>query len=902
MGKKTKTGKNRLDKFYHLAKDQGYRSRASFKLVQLNKKFNFLANARVLVDLCAAPGSWLQVCAKYMPANKVLIGVDLDKIKPIPGVITFVGDITTVQCKNEIQKHTNGALADVVLHDGAPNVGGAWAHDAFGQSELVLASLKLATQFLAQGGTFVTKVFRSADYNALLWVFNTLFKKVTATKPMASRNTSAEIFVVCEHYLRPKKLDPRLLDPKYVFQEIKQSKTLDIFAKKAPKPNRDGYEDDETQKGFLYKEIDVLDFIYSEDPVRLLSSYNAIVFKEAPPVVWVDRERDEEDDAEERSLFRSHPLTKDEITECLADLKVLNAKDFKGVLRWRVAMREFAMGDEKEDEKEEQEEEKIELTEEQQQNLVQQELDDQVKRMARLRKKKLAKKKKQQQRFQMRMGLATNMGDEEFDAPQEGSLFALASVKGGDALDKLLGVKASHLPISDFGGDVHFGDEDILSFEDDEDEETRRQRKAEARLMEKDFKRLTEDSGRNVYVNESSEESESDDEVAAYMGEGDNQKRASLKDRRVEKALDLMYNVVRVERAQAAKRTNLQRRILERKECEAQNLQSMNLDDEEEEDDDSVGYDGDEDPNDLIIKDKVPTKHKVDMWFGKEGFEGLEADDEEDKAIEMMLKERQQRKKRKLDDIESQEEEEGEEDDDEEMETPKKAENPRKKQKTAEKKKIIEEDSDSEDVPDSFEVVPSSLPNFDDYDSDERAEMLAMGKKLMNKKTRNQVVESGFNRYAFDDAGLELPSWFLDDETAHTQPLIPITKEEVEEEKRLQREIDARSTKKVAEARARKKNQYTAKLEKTKKKARSLSESSELSEREKIKAIQKLYKGTLKNEKKEKVYVVARKQGGQSRVAKASQGKNVRVKVVDPRMKKDKRGQKQRTKKGKKRG
>lgn len=97
-----------------------------------------------------------------MPANKVLIGVDLDKIKPIPGAITFTADITTVACRNELNKLTNGQLADVVLHDGAPNVGGVWARDAYGQSELVLHSLRLATEFLAHGGTFVTKVFRSA--------------------------------------------------------------------------------------------------------------------------------------------------------------------------------------------------------------------------------------------------------------------------------------------------------------------------------------------------------------------------------------------------------------------------------------------------------------------------------------------------------------------------------------------------------------------------------------------------------------------------------------------------------------------------------------------------------------------------------------------------------------------
>lgn len=126
-------------------------------------------------------------CKNYCPSPMLDEGVDLVSIKPIPRVSTFASDITSPQCRALLRGELKDWKADVVLHDGAPNVGSAWVQDAYSQSELVLMSLKLAVDFLIKGGTFVTKVFRSADYNNLLWIFKQLFRHVEATKPPSSR-------------------------------------------------------------------------------------------------------------------------------------------------------------------------------------------------------------------------------------------------------------------------------------------------------------------------------------------------------------------------------------------------------------------------------------------------------------------------------------------------------------------------------------------------------------------------------------------------------------------------------------------------------------------------------------------------------------------------------------------
>ncbi|MCL7049601.1 hypothetical protein MKW94_010568, partial [Papaver nudicaule] len=112
---------------------------------------------------------------------------------------------------------------DVILHDGSPNVGGAWAQEATVQTSLVIDAVRLATEFLSPKGTFVTKIFRSQDYTKVQYCLNQLFDRVEVTKPNASRSTSAETYIVGKKYKAPAKIDSRLLDVKYLF-DVEQEK------------------------------------------------------------------------------------------------------------------------------------------------------------------------------------------------------------------------------------------------------------------------------------------------------------------------------------------------------------------------------------------------------------------------------------------------------------------------------------------------------------------------------------------------------------------------------------------------------------------------------------------------------------------------------------------------------
>ena len=201
-----KSSKDKRDIYYRKAKEEGWRARSAFKLIQIDESFNlFREDVRNVVDLCAAPGSWSQVLSRklYLPtllnnddddrttsAPPKIVAVDLQPMAPIEGVICIQGDITNIDCMKQIISEFEGEKADLIVGDGAPDVTGLHDLDEFMQAQLILAGLKVCAHVLKEGGTYVAKIFRGKDIGLLYNQLKCFFPKVTCAKPKSSRNSS----------------------------------------------------------------------------------------------------------------------------------------------------------------------------------------------------------------------------------------------------------------------------------------------------------------------------------------------------------------------------------------------------------------------------------------------------------------------------------------------------------------------------------------------------------------------------------------------------------------------------------------------------------------------------------------------------------------------------------------
>ena len=210
-----RASKDKRDVYYRLAKEEGWRARSAFKLMQIDDEFKILSNVQRAVDLCAAPGSWSQVLARRLKdvADAKIVAVDLQAMAPLPGVLQIQGDITKVSTAETIVKHFEGHPADLVVCDGAPDVTGLHDIDEYIQAQLLLAALNITTHVLKPNGDFVAKIFRGKDMSLLFSQLRLFFDDVTVAKPRSSRNSSIESFVVCQGYRPPPGYVPTMINP-----------------------------------------------------------------------------------------------------------------------------------------------------------------------------------------------------------------------------------------------------------------------------------------------------------------------------------------------------------------------------------------------------------------------------------------------------------------------------------------------------------------------------------------------------------------------------------------------------------------------------------------------------------------------------------------------------------------
>ena len=182
------------DEFVKKSKEEKYRSRAAYKLIEIDKKFNLLKSCKSAVDLGAAPGSWTELLTEKLTKPNQIIAIDLLDIKPLENVKIFKDDFNSEKFSNYLAE--NGPF-ELFLSDASPNLTGNKSADFLQSLELIESTFKIALKDLAVGGNFVAKYFRSGDIKDLIVNAKKNFEKVTSFKPDSSRKESSEIYLVC---------------------------------------------------------------------------------------------------------------------------------------------------------------------------------------------------------------------------------------------------------------------------------------------------------------------------------------------------------------------------------------------------------------------------------------------------------------------------------------------------------------------------------------------------------------------------------------------------------------------------------------------------------------------------------------------------------------------------------
>ena len=187
--------------FYRMAKRAGFRSRAAFKLQQLNRRYRLLKPGDVVIDLGAAPGGWLQVSREKVGGRGFVLGIDVKPIVKLPheNVCTLVADMTDPSTPGQIQRSLPRP-ADVVLSDASPKISGVWSIDHARSIDLAHAALSIAERVLARGGSLLVKVFQGEFFEKFVGEVREKFELVKVSKPPASRKGSAEVYIIAKGF------------------------------------------------------------------------------------------------------------------------------------------------------------------------------------------------------------------------------------------------------------------------------------------------------------------------------------------------------------------------------------------------------------------------------------------------------------------------------------------------------------------------------------------------------------------------------------------------------------------------------------------------------------------------------------------------------------------------------
>lgn len=202
MSSKAWKTRQQNDPYVKRAREQGYRARAAYKLLELDEKDHLFKGVKRVVDLGAAPGSWSQVARNRLGSSGTVIALDLLPMEEIDGVVFLQGDFRDDDVLARLESALDGKKVDLVLSDMAPNLSGVGPSDQARSIHLAELALAFAEDWLDISGVLVVKVFQGAGFDELLTAFRRSFRSVKARKPAASRAQSREVYLVGNGLIR----------------------------------------------------------------------------------------------------------------------------------------------------------------------------------------------------------------------------------------------------------------------------------------------------------------------------------------------------------------------------------------------------------------------------------------------------------------------------------------------------------------------------------------------------------------------------------------------------------------------------------------------------------------------------------------------------------------------------